>query len=45
MKSITALVEKLQQHPQVVGLFEYGSAHYRGNFTTGDLICSSSIMA
>ena len=36
MKSIRVLVEKLQNHPQVVGLIEYGSAHYRDDFTAGD---------
>ncbi|MEM8535281.1 MAG: hypothetical protein AAGF95_30880 [Chloroflexota bacterium] len=30
------LVEKLQNHPQVVGLIEYGSAHYRDDFAVGD---------
>lgn len=43
MKSITALVEKLQKHPHVVGLIECGSAHYGDGFTTGDYVYSSSM--
>lgn len=36
MNSIRSLVETLRQHPQVVGLVEYGSAHYVNDFGAGD---------
>ena len=36
MHTIHSLVETLKQHPQVVGLLEYGSARFADNFDAGD---------